>query len=265
MDKNVKPISWKTNPDHLIDALSGGLAEGKIPAAIFGNESLHDRELDRIFARCWVFLAHESEIAECGDYVLRKIGEDDFIVIRDEDGEINVLLDACRHRGVQVCRADAGNTSHFRCPYHGWTYDTKGHLVGAPMWKQALNGVDKSCNSLARAAKVESYHGFIFATLDESAPTFREYLGGMAWYLDLLFGLNEHGVEMVAPPQRFVFDADWKTGSENFSGDDYHLGTLHRSVWEIGSFPVSFADNMKGYHIQAAPGHSLSRVTSRVV
>lgn len=258
MTNEVKNISWKINPDHLLKDIDEGLAKGEIPAAIFGNEGLHERELDNIFARCWVFVAHESEIAECGDYVLRKIGEDDFIVIRDEEGEINVLLDACRHRGVQVCRSEAGNTSHFRCPYHGWTYDTKGQLIGAPMWKQALDGMDKSCNNLARAAKIESYHGFIFATLDKNAPTFREYLGGMAWYLDMLFGLNEHGVEMLAPPQRFVFDADWKTGAENFSGDDYHLGTLHRSVWDIGSFPVSFADNMKGYHIQAAAGHSLS-------
>jgi hypothetical protein len=55
-----------------------------------------------------------------------------------------------------------------------------------------------------------------------------------------------------------VIDADWKSGAENFSGDDYHLGTLHRSVWEIGAFPVPFAENMNGYHIQASPGHSLS-------
>ncbi|WJJ92593.1 SRPBCC family protein [Neopusillimonas aromaticivorans] len=80
----------------------------------------------------------------------------------------------------------------------------------------------------------------------------------MAWYLDLIFGLNEHGMEVLGPPQRFVMDADWKSGADNFSGDDYHLGTLHRSAIEIGAFPVPFAENMKGYHIQAAPGHSLS-------
>ena len=80
----------------------------------------------------------------------------------------------------------------------------------------------------------------------------------MKWYLDLVFGLNEHGVEIIGSPQRFVIDANWKSGAENFSGDDYHLGTLHRSMWEIGAFPVSFADNMMGYHIQASAGHSLS-------
>jgi hypothetical protein len=113
-------------------------------------------------------------------------------------------------------------------------------------------------NGLAGAAKVESYHGLVFATLDPTAPTLREYLGGMAWYLDLVFGLHESGIEVLGPPQRFVIEADWKSGAENFSGDDYHLGTLHRSVWAIGAFPVPFEENMNGYHIHASPGHSLS-------
>jgi hypothetical protein len=55
-----------------------------------------------------------------------------------------------------------------------------------------------------------------------------------------------------------VIDANWKSGADNFSGDDYHLGTLHRSVWEIGAFPIPFRENMMGYHVQASPGHSLS-------
>ncbi|WP_338485924.1 Rieske 2Fe-2S domain-containing protein [Streptomyces sp. SCSIO 75703] len=242
----------------LLNAVTEGAEKGVIPASIFGDPDLYRQELRNVFGRCWVFLAHESEIPAKGDYVLRKIGEDHFIVVRDDEGEINVLFDACRHRGVQVCRSDSGNTSHFRCPYHGWTYNTKGNLVGAPLWRNAFGGMSKEGNGLASAAKVASYQGLVFGTLDESAPPLKEYLGGMAWYLDLVFGLNEHGVEVLGPPQRFVIDANWKSGAENFSGDDYHLGTLHRSVWEIGAFPVPFHENMMGYHIQASPGHSLS-------
>jgi hypothetical protein len=118
--------------------------------------------------------------------------------------------------------------------------------------------MSKEENGLVGARQVASFHGLVFATLDADAPPLEEYLGGMAWYLDLLFGLNEHGLEVVGAPQRFVIDANWKSGADNFSGDDYHLGTLHRSVWEIGAFPVPFQANMMGYHIQASPGHSLS-------
>lgn len=242
----------------LLDELDANLPEGYVPASIFGDPDIYQTELRRVFGRAWVFLAHESEIAANGDYVVRAIGEDNFIVSRDEHGEIHVMLDACRHRGVQVCRSDAGNSSHFRCPYHGWTYASDGSLVGAPLWKHALAGLDKEANGLLKAAKVESYLGLIFASLDPTAPPLTEYLGGMGWYLSLVFGLDKDGVEVLGPPQRFVVAANWKSGADNFSGDDYHLGTLHRSVWDIGAFPVAFQDNMMGYHIQAAPGHSLS-------
>ncbi|GAA3251439.1 aromatic ring-hydroxylating dioxygenase subunit alpha [Pseudonocardia petroleophila] len=244
--------------DEVLHKLDDGLPQGEIPAALFGNADVYDRELRSVFGRCWVFLGHESEIQAKGDYVLRRIGEDNFVVVRDEDGGINVLFDACRHRGVQVCRSDSGNTSHFRCPYHGWTYNTKGNLVGAPLWRNAFGGMSKEGNGLSPAAQVASYHGLIFATLDATAPSLEEYLGGMTWYLDLVFGLNSDGIEVLGPPQRFVIDANWKSGADNFSGDDYHLGTLHRSVWEIGAFPVPFRENMLGYHVQASPGHSLS-------
>jgi phenylpropionate dioxygenase-like ring-hydroxylating dioxygenase large terminal subunit len=253
-----RSTSTEAGPEKVLAELKAGVDAGVVPANVFGNPELYRLELRRIFGRCWVFLGHESEIPAVGDYVSRKIGEDDFIVMRDDSGKINVLFNACRHRGVQVCRADFGNASGFVCPYHGWTYDRRGNLIGAPLWNSAFGGMDKKDNGLAKAAQVQSLHGLIFATLDPSAPTLREYLGGMAWYLDLVFGLDVSGIEVQGPPQRFVIDADWKSGAENFSGDDYHLGTLHRSVWEIGAFPVPFAENMKGYHIQASPGHSLS-------
>jgi nitrite reductase/ring-hydroxylating ferredoxin subunit len=252
---NGKP---KSVAGRLLDELREGLPNGQIPAALFGNDEIFNLELRKIFARCWVFLAHESEVPRAGDYLRRKIGQDNFIVVRDDEGEIHALFDACRHRGVQICRADSGNTEVFSCPYHGWTYDTKGNLLGAPFWKNAFGDMPKKKNGLLSVAKLNSLHGLIFATLDPTAPSLEEYLGGMKWYLDLVFGLNEHGIEMIGPPQRFLVDANWKSGAENFSGDDYHLGTLHRSVWSIGAFPVSFADNMMGYHIQASLGHSLS-------
>jgi phenylpropionate dioxygenase-like ring-hydroxylating dioxygenase large terminal subunit len=247
-----------TAAEGILESMREGLDQGSVPATIFGDPTIYELELERVFTRAWVFLAHESEIPANGDYVVRRIGEDPFVVIRDEHGIIRVLFDACRHRGVQICRSDAGNTSHFRCPYHGWTYNSSGELIGAPLWKSAFGGMSKEDNGLAGAAQVESYHGLIFATLDPDAPPLKEYLGGMAWYLDLMFALNEHGLEVVGAPQRFVIDANWKSGAENFCGDDYHLGTLHRSVWEIGAFPVPFQANMMGYHIQASPGHSLS-------
>jgi phenylpropionate dioxygenase-like ring-hydroxylating dioxygenase large terminal subunit len=242
----------------LVSELAEGLPNGIVPASLFGNEEIYNTELRKIFGRCWVFLAHESEIPAKGDYVQRKIGEDAFIVVRGSDDLVRVFFNACRHRGVQVCRADAGNASGFTCPYHGWAYDNKGKLLGGPLWKSAFGNMPKEENSLISPAQVDQLHGLVFATLDASAPPLLEYLGGMKWYLDLIFGLNEHGVEILGPPQRFVIPANWKSAAENFAGDDYHLGMLHRSVWDIGVYPVPFEANMMGHHIQASAGHSLS-------
>jgi nitrite reductase/ring-hydroxylating ferredoxin subunit len=247
-----------TFADRLLDDLDRGLPKGQIPAALFGNADIYEREMRRIFGRCWVFMAHDSELPKPGSFVRRNIGQDSFIVVRDSDGRIRVLLNACRHRGVQICRTDSGEARGFLCPYHGWSYNNKGELLGAPLWQKAFGEMSRESNGLIAAAQVESYRGLIFATLDPTAPPLKEYLGGMCWYLDLIFALNEHGVEVIAPPQRIVLNANWKSAAENFAGDDYHLGTLHRAALEMGAFPVPFEANMNGFHIQAAPGHSLS-------
>jgi phenylpropionate dioxygenase-like ring-hydroxylating dioxygenase large terminal subunit len=98
------------------------LDEGEIERDIFVDPAIHAEELERIFARTWLFVAHASEIPSPGDYVTRRTGADPVIVTHTEDDRFQVFLNTCKHRGMQVCRVDRGNTSHFRCPYHGWTY-----------------------------------------------------------------------------------------------------------------------------------------------
>jgi phenylpropionate dioxygenase-like ring-hydroxylating dioxygenase large terminal subunit len=95
---------------------------GMIPAHIYNDRALFELERERIFGRAWIFVAHESEIAKPGDYVVRRVLDDSFIVVRDERNEVRAHFNMCLHRGMQVCRAEIGNASHFRCPYHGWSY-----------------------------------------------------------------------------------------------------------------------------------------------
>jgi phenylpropionate dioxygenase-like ring-hydroxylating dioxygenase large terminal subunit len=248
----------ETSVEELLEAMPAWLADGLVPSRVLNDATIYQLELDRIFARAWVFVGHSSEIPSRGDYVLRYIGQDAFILVRDERGNIRVLFDACRHRGAQICRAEKGNTSHFRCPYHGWTYKNTGDLVGAPAYQQAYGGMDKAEWGLISAAHVTELHGLIFATLDPSAPSLDEYLGGMRWYLDLLFNLTEDGMEVVGEPQRWIMTANWKSPAENFAGDDYHTVFLHKSMWDVGTIQIPAFANMMGYHVHAAPGHSMS-------
>lgn len=240
----------------IVEDIAESLKEGWIPAAFFNDAELHRLELERIFARSWVFVGHESEVSSPGDYVLRYIGEDPFIFVRDEEGKLHVLFDACRHRGAQVCRAEKGNASHFRCPYHGWTYKNNGELIGIPAFKDAYGGLDKKSLGLLPAPHVESLHGFVFASLEPEVPSLDEHLGQMRFYLDMIFGITDW--EVVGEPHRWVVDANWKIGADNFAGDDYHTLFLHKSMWDVGTIQIPARENMKGYHIQVDKGHTLS-------
>src|SRR3954464_2183678 len=145
---------------------------------IFSDEEIYQLELERIFARTWNFMCHESQIPNVGDFFLNYMGEDRVIVVRDKEGGVQVLLNTCRHRGNAVCRAEEGHATSFMCTYHGWTYDLKGALVGVPGFKDYYHeDLDRAEWGLISAAKVESYKGFVFATLDPEAPTLHDYLG----------------------------------------------------------------------------------------
>ena len=238
--------------------LAAQVENGLAPPELFGDPGLHEYELAKIFGAVWNFVAFESEVPNPGDYVLRNIGTDRFIVVRGDDGKIRVMLDRCSHRGSHVCRQDKGNTSDFVCPYHGWSYNIRGELTGAPLMRQAYGKLDKDEWGLKVVPRLATLHGFIFVSLKEKGPSFDEWLGDARWYMDANFGCFSGPMEVVAEPQRWVLDSNWKAGSDNFVGDDYHTITLHRSIFDVHAIPLDPIDNMKGYHIGLDGGHGFT-------
>ncbi|MGJ9385735.1 aromatic ring-hydroxylating oxygenase subunit alpha [Salipaludibacillus sp. CF4.18] len=257
MDRKSKSTN-SSKVQKILEEFQKDLNEGITNIGILNDEDLYKTELEKVFVGNWNYMAHDTEIPNTGDYVLRYIGDDAFIVNRTDDGEVQVILDICPHRGASICRAEKGNSSHFRCPYHGWTFKNNGDLLGAPAYKEAYNGLDRKKWGLTHAPRVEIFHGFIFACLEENGPSLEESLGGMSWYLDMIFSLQDEGMEVLGEPQRYVIKSDWKIAAENFSGDDYHLMTLHKSTYDIGVMQIPLKENMKGYHIQAGNGHGVS-------
>lgn len=233
------------------------LEQGRLSPRVLNDPDVHQAELDRVFTRCWVFVGHVSEIPDPGDYVLRYVGEDQFILVRDEQGEIQLLFNSCMHRGSPVCRAEKGNTSHFRCPYHGWIYKNSGDWNGAPLRASAYPKFDATDWGLRKAPHVDTYQGLIFACLDPEAVSLREYLGDMCWYLDVLLGLNEQGMSVAADPHRWIVPANWKSGADNFVGDAYHVISLHKSLEEIGVMPGSGQGIGGTFHVTLEGGHGL--------
>ena len=110
--------------------------KGLVDRRIFSDQEIYELELERIFARAWNFMAHDSQIPNPGDFVMTYIGEDRVIAVRDIEGNAQVLVNSCRHRGNAICRAEEGHATSFMCTYHGWTYDLKGALVGVPGFRR---------------------------------------------------------------------------------------------------------------------------------
>ncbi len=231
---------------------------GVVSAGIFNDPRIHELELERIFGRSWLFVAHESEIPEPGNFVTRRMGEDPVIVVRTDEGRVAVLLNVCRHRGRRVCLEDCGTARRFICGYHGWTYSESGELTGVPFFDAYQGRLNKSELGLLAAPHVDSYKGLIFATWDPNAGTLLDYLGPAAWSLDLLFGRSD-AVEVVGPPVRWEAKANWKLGAANFVGDGQHIFTTHGFSTAMGLHKFQLKGGPPlSYLATAGNGHAIS-------
>jgi phenylpropionate dioxygenase-like ring-hydroxylating dioxygenase large terminal subunit len=159
------------------------LEDRPVPRSISTDPEIFKQEIKRSGQESWLLVAHESEIPNPGDYKALSLAQQPVIVVRDDGGQIHVLFNICRHRAVTVCREGKGNTRYFQCMYHGWMYNTKGHLVG-------VNGADrygerfrKETKGLVPLPRVDRYRGFIFASLSSTGERLNEYLEKAKFYI----------------------------------------------------------------------------------
>src|SRR3546814_3285508 len=107
---------------------------------VLADRELYEIEMDKVFSKTWISLAHYAEIPNAGDYVVRDLGDDQVIVSRAAGGKIHVSLNIGPHRGMRVCTAEAGNARTHRCIYHGWAFRADGSFIGAPVEREQMHG-----------------------------------------------------------------------------------------------------------------------------
>jgi len=228
-------------------------ADGHISPEIFVDEDIYRAELEKLFGRSWLFLAHDSMIPNANDFFSTYMGSDPVLVIRQADGGVKAFLNVCRHRGMKVCRAEDGNARTFMCTYHGWTYDSAGKLVNVPNHDDAYFGELKlEDNGLVEIAQVASYKGLIFGNFDSDAPPLNEYLGDLKYYIDGWVDHADGGIEVLPGVIKWTINANWKLAAEQFVGDTYHAPISHAS--SLLAFGPSFSGK-DGAHVSMREGH----------
>jgi len=200
----------------------------------YTDPSVFEKEMELLFGKAWIYLGHDCQIPEPGDYFLGHVGRTSVIVVRDHDLQPRVLENRCAHRGPAVCLDGRGRTKMFTCPYHGWTYNLDGRLRSLPLPEDYNISAMKRDKKLKPAARVDRYRGFIFASFCEDGPDLREFLGSSrAAFDNFMDRAPDKSMEPLSVPLRHKLRANWKLVFENLN-DTIHPLFAHGSVSSAG-------------------------------
>jgi phenylpropionate dioxygenase-like ring-hydroxylating dioxygenase large terminal subunit len=218
-------------------AIRALVEDDRIHRAIYTDPVLFELEIDRIFGRAWIYVGHDSQVKNPGDYIATTIGRQPVVMSRHRDGSVHVLFNRCGHRGAKVVGDRAGTVKFFRCCYHGWTFRTDGSLLGVPM----RNGYDDTGLDMTDPRfgmmplpRAESYRGFVFASLASDGPDLATYLGDARSSIDDMVDRAPEGeLEVIGGCFRVLFRANWKIFLENLN-DTMHPMVVHESSVKAG-------------------------------
>lgn len=207
-----------------VEALGKLARDRVVDNRVYTDPRVYEREIEKIFEKSWIFVAHESEVAETGDYVRARVVENPMIICRDREGAVRAYYNTCRHRGSLVVMDDAGHCNTFRCPYHFWTYGLDGALCGVP-GEEAYDGTgfDRAEFGLVEV-RCESVLGLVFVNLDDHAEPLEDWLGPEL--IDVLGTPLANADFQVVGQGRDEYAINWKVFAEN-ARDGYHVPFVH--------------------------------------
>jgi Rieske 2Fe-2S family protein len=190
------------------------------PGFIYTSPEIFALEKERIFMRDWLCMGREEEIPAKGDYIATRVLDEPVLIVRGDGGEINVFANVCAHRGAEVATG-CGNKRAFTCPFHGWTYNLQGRLIGAA---HMAEGFEPASCELPRL-RVARWKGWIFINFDKDAPDFSTRVE----QFEKDFGYLRQEDCRLAVKTVSETNCNWKLVVENLI-DFYHLNVVHRGT-----------------------------------
>jgi len=223
-----------------------------LPGGVYRDAEIYEQEIRHIFLKSWLYVGHQSQIAEKGDFFLFEMAGESVIVVRDAQGGINALLNVCRHRGSRICDTPIGRESRLVCRYHGWTYGLDGSLKAAA---RTPAGFDRAKHGLRRL-QLRVFDGLIFVNFDENPPSFD------AFERDMADPMRPYALDRarVAHRQNYPIASNWKLAVENYC-ECYHCQPAHPeySVGHGRAIPIGECTAMLEDVMARAPAVGLTQ------
>jgi len=233
-------MKYKDNPQAVADLVR----PAEVHRDLYIDDEVFDLEMKHLFASTWVYVGHESQVPNAGDYFATEVAAQPILLARHTDGEVYVLHNRCPHKGTKIVIDRAGNTGKFfRCPYHAWSFRTNGKLLAIPLKKGYKDtGFEQSeagQSGLPPVGAVKNYRGFIFVRMKQDGISFEEFFGGSLSSLDNMIDRSPVGkLEVAGPPLRYMHNCNWKMLVDNQT-DTCHPMVAHESsagtaveIWE---------------------------------
>ena len=211
----LKHLDAKTNVD------AGGIM--KTPAETYISEDRFETEWKNFFQDHPQIIGMSGDLAEANSFFTVNDFGSSIIATRDSAGKFKAYANVCSHRGAEIEQEKRGVKSKFSCPFHGWTFNNQGSLVGYPQSKQ-FGEIDKDCYGLTELPCLEKY-GFLWVHPNsKSEINLKDLLGDKleeefsAWDFNKLIFSNE---------EEYQTDMNWKLAIDTF-GETYHFSVLHK-------------------------------------
>lgn len=199
-----------------------------LPAWAYNHDELTQLEIEQVFLKHWLFVAHVAQIPNNGDYHCFEMGNERAIVVRDDKGQIRAFRNMCRHRASRVVAEQSGHCAKaFICPFHGWSYNLDGSLRNVPK-PETFPEFDKADFGL-KSLDLEIWHGMIFIRFDGSGPSVAELWADAEEEVGLY---RIEDMEVLTETYDAHFNLDWKAVVD-VDNEGYHVPIGHPELFDL--------------------------------